>query len=670
MAATLTVDLNARIARFETEMKRATGTLDRFGKQGGVVAAGLKSAFATVGVIGLAAFAKSGIDAADALNDMSLRLGVSVKDLAGFKTAAEQSGTSLEGVGTGIARLTRSIGDAEGGNKKLAASLAELGVTSRDPKEAFFQLADAVQRIQDPAKRAALLSDVLGKSYQDLVPLLNEGGAALRESAKASESFADAMARLAPNADKFNDNLAELKTNAAGAAASMLAELVPALNKVFERIGLLKELIGAGGLFNSLFANTGDTSQVAQRLRKEIELTEQALEGKKGNQRAVTEDHLKTLNAQLQVVLASQIKALNAPPDTETQRLIKADRASYGIASPTPTKTTRAVTDPLESLLAGTDTAKAAEYEKLLGLLNTRFERGAIGGKQYAEALTNLRKGFFSEEIKAFNDQLEYNAETERLVAEHLKSTNDELYEQEQAWKAAGAAIENEYKTPLAKLEEQLAYLDELFRRNLISVEALGAGYAAAFDEGAEKVKTMDTFAQQAAKNIQDSMADFFFDPFSKGLDGMLAGFANMLQRMIAEAAAAELAKAMFGDSAAGGSGSGWVGAAFSAVGGFLGFADGGTHKGGLRIVGERGPELEATGPSRIYNAAQTKDMLSGNGSGGSNVTIYQNFTIETGVAQTVRAEMMNFIPMIKRETLAAVTDAKRRGGSFGAAFG
>lgn len=31
---------------------------------------------------------------------------------------------------------------------------------------------------------------------------------------------------------------------------------------------------------------------------------------------------------------------------------------------------------------------------------------------------------------------------------------------------------------------------------------------------------------------------------------------------------------------------------------------------GGLRIVGEKGPEIEATGPSRIYNARQTLDML------------------------------------------------------------
>jgi len=39
-------------------------------------------------------------------------------------------------------------------------------------------------------------------------------------------------------------------------------------------------------------------------------------------------------------------------------------------------------------------------------------------------------------------------------------------------------------------------------------------------------------------------------------------------------------------------------------------FATGGIHTGGLRIVGERGPEIEYTGPSRIINNAQTQSLL------------------------------------------------------------
>lgn len=45
---------------------------------------------------------------------------------------------------------------------------------------------------------------------------------------------------------------------------------------------------------------------------------------------------------------------------------------------------------------------------------------------------------------------------------------------------------------------------------------------------------------------------------------------------------------------------------------GYPAFADGGMHAGGIRLVGERGPELEATGPARYWNNQQTMAMLGG----------------------------------------------------------
>jgi len=50
------------------------------------------------------------------------------------------------------------------------------------------------------------------------------------------------------------------------------------------------------------------------------------------------------------------------------------------------------------------------------------------------------------------------------------------------------------------------------------------------------------------------------------------------------------------------------------------GYAEGGDHTGGLRIVGERGPELEATGRSRVYNASQTASILREAAAGGAGV--------------------------------------------------
>ena len=46
-------------------------------------------------------------------------------------------------------------------------------------------------------------------------------------------------------------------------------------------------------------------------------------------------------------------------------------------------------------------------------------------------------------------------------------------------------------------------------------------------------------------------------------------------------------------------------------------FARGGMFDGGMRLVGEEGPELEVTGPSRIYSKQQTKELLKGDSNEG-----------------------------------------------------
>ena len=50
----------------------------------------------------------------------------------------------------------------------------------------------------------------------------------------------------------------------------------------------------------------------------------------------------------------------------------------------------------------------------------------------------------------------------------------------------------------------------------------------------------------------------------------------------------------------------------FGGISDLPGFAAGGEHKGGWRIVGERGPELEATGAARYFSHAQTAAMFQG----------------------------------------------------------
>tara|TARA_R100000388_G_C7243746_1_gene163384 strand:+ start:1604 stop:3634 length:2031 start_codon:yes stop_codon:yes gene_type:complete len=83
-------------------------------------------------------------------------------------------------------------------------------------------------------------------------------------------------------------------------------------------------------------------------------------------------------------------------------------------------------------------------------------------------------------------------------------------------------------------------------------------------------------------------------------------------------------------------------------------------------MVGERGPELFIPHSAGVIkNAHDTRGMM-----GGSPIIVNQNLNIETGVAQTVRAEILTMMPMIQNSTVSAVQNARQRGGSFAASFG
>lgn len=64
------------------------------------------------------------------------------------------------------------------------------------------------------------------------------------------------------------------------------------------------------------------------------------------------------------------------------------------------------------------------------------------------------------------------------------------------------------------------------------------------------------------------------------------------------------------------------------------GHAAGGIHQGGLRLVGERGPELEYTGPSQIFSNSDSKSIISGivkavSGSGGRAEVVHLHLHVD-----------------------------------------
>lgn len=180
--------------------------------------------------------------------------------------------------------------------------------------------------------------------------------------------------------------------------------------------------------------------------------------------------------------------------------------------------------------------------------------------------------------------------------AEHIAVMEEELALQQQL---AGALEKSNLKRLLSgtKTEEgkrkaaDVATLD----RAKAAGEIDDTQYQEAIDKMKGAVEEMDQFTIQAARNMQSAFSDFLFDPFADGMDGMGYKFAQTLQRMAADALAANVMNTLFGNMGKDGKVGGWVGGLISAMG---------FHEGG--IVGQPGSEsFTRAVPASMFSRAR-----------------------------------------------------------------
>lgn len=640
MAIDAAIHLSANVSNFEREFKRATATLSKFGNQ----TAFIKSALATFGVgiggAGILAFAKSSLDAAEALSELSARSGVSVKSLAGFQFAAEQTGASTEDFSKALKFLNKNISESASGDapalKKLFLDLGmkEAASGAIKAEEALLQLAGVFPRLND-ADKIRVSMNLLGKSGESLVPALSGGRAELekmietgqklnpvtQEQAKQADDFNDAVSRLSislkasllPLFDKFLPVLEQFVNNMSGASgkATAFSAAASGIGKVFETVvvlgsevafvfkgvgteigGMAAQLVSLAKLDFAGFSSIGGAMKADARAAREA-------------QDAFTSSILDAGAKQKQRDAAL---ALLGPGDFgnegKSKALIAGPQIKLANDKPKKSGSSAKVSDPLAAIIASTDIAKTQEYNKLLALLNARFQSGTKDADLYAQALASLNDKFGKTQIDVFDSGAFKTANKD--VADFISKQQDDINELNRgiaedsanAFKSANDALDSLLAgadfTKLKKDQEDavlltLAFTDGIQQadgslRKLSESEYLDA-ITNRLGLAGEKIQEMDNFAKTAAESIQKSFADFLFDPFATGVDGMLKGFGKTIQRMVADAVAADLAKKLFGDVGKGG-GSGGSAGWIQAIAGLFGFADGGvmTSKGPLPL--------------------------------------------------------------------------------------
>ncbi len=227
------IKLAADSAALVTGMNQANGALGKFEN----AAAKAKSALAAIGIgvsmAGVTSVIKGSIDAADGLRDMAQQTGLTVEALSGFQLVAKMSGTDLDGITRGLKALSKHQAEAAAGSDKMKTFLSGLGVSSTNAQDSLIKLADVFQKMPDGMEKMALAQELFGKAGLDMIPMLNEGSAAIQkwmaEGAKAGPTTA-----MAEQADAFNDSMERIKTQLGGLATAVATTILPALTQVAE----------------------------------------------------------------------------------------------------------------------------------------------------------------------------------------------------------------------------------------------------------------------------------------------------------------------------------------------------------------------------------------------------------------------------------------------------
>ena len=253
-------------------------------------------------------------------------------------------------------------------------------------------------------------------------------------------------------------------------------------------------------------------------------------------------------------------------------------------------------------------------------------------------------------------------------------------------------ATEQSYKESIASIEHELQQLDgfmaskrasmtapfkswqklkDAVKAGTVEVSIFGAKTEEVSEDSQEKLKKIHEQVQSIADSIKESMSSAFMGMI-EGTKSAKQAFTEMARSIIKQLYDVLVVQQLVGSfNASTGSGTGLVGMIMGGIsggstGGILGGLSGARAMGGpvsagkSYLVGERGPELFVPGRNGTVAA---------NGSGSSGVVVHQTINIETGVSQTVRAEITSLMPRITEASKQAVYEARRRGGGFAEAF-
>ena len=352
---------------------------------------------ATAAAAAVGASVKAAADYGDELDNMSQRTGVAVEELSRLQYAAKLSDTSTEALAKGVGNLSKlMVGAANGGAEsgklfeRFGISLRNTDGTMRSTTEVLYDLSDVFTAMPDGPEKTALAMDFFGKKLgTELIPLLNQGSAGLREMGDEAERLGLVLsAGQARTAAEFNDNLDRLGQLSKSVGISLGNWMIPWLNQMLTDTDAMTK--SSDGFIGSLLKwplgisevqKTRDAADNIERLTKQIDILKAKMAGGRSESIYGFDDGNKAKLEKLEAERAEYIKLQNKKieaddAETSVKRLNIAAQLARETATLEQLKAIaagKASADILKSDKARTD-EQLKDAEKLRGALQTAWE--------------------------------------------------------------------------------------------------------------------------------------------------------------------------------------------------------------------------------------------------------------------------------------------------------
>lgn len=166
-------------------------------------------------------------------------VGLTVESLTALRFAADQSGVSQEQLTTALTIAAKNAELAAKGTGSAKDAYASLGISVMDASGELKssgvlmgEVAERFAKMEDGAKKTALATQMFGRQGAALIPLLNSGKGGIRALLDEARRLGVVIdTETARAAERFSDNLTRLKGVQQGFVLSLTRELLPTLEK-------------------------------------------------------------------------------------------------------------------------------------------------------------------------------------------------------------------------------------------------------------------------------------------------------------------------------------------------------------------------------------------------------------------------------------------------------